>query len=210
MTTVNIYIEFQGTVKTLPINPEELTESRLANNTTYDVVGLGEVTMQKTRKLSPTTISSFFPESDDPDEYVNFFNGVIEAQAPCRLVCDALGLNRQVTVDGFEYAIKAGEEGDRYYTIEFLEWRDYAPKLVTSATVEDDSEPVASLERTSDAPTVPTYYTVQSGDSLWKIAKAYTGNGNLWSDLYALNTDTIGANASLIYAGQQLTLPSDW
>ena len=49
-------------------------------------------------------------------------------------------------------------------------------------------------------------YTVQKGDSLWKIALAHYNDGNAWQKIYENNLDVI-VNPSLIYPGQVLTLP---
>ena len=48
-------------------------------------------------------------------------------------------------------------------------------------------------------------YTVQKGDSLWKIAVSFYGDGNSWPVIYELNRDRI-KDADLIYAGQVLKL----
>jgi nucleoid-associated protein YgaU len=55
-------------------------------------------------------------------------------------------------------------------------------------------------------------YVVQSGDSLSKISKKYTGDGNRWKELYALpeNRKTIGSNPDKIQVGQRLLLPDTW
>ena len=37
----------------------------------------------------------------------------------------------------------------------------------------------------------PKTYTVQKGDSLYKIARKMYGDGALWSDLYDRNTSTL-------------------
>lgn len=49
-------------------------------------------------------------------------------------------------------------------------------------------------------------YTVQKGDSLWKIAKQQLGSGHRWAEIYEANKDTI-KNPNLIYVGQTLTIP---
>ena len=50
-------------------------------------------------------------------------------------------------------------------------------------------------------------YTVKSGDSLSKIAKAHYGDAMKWKQVYEANKALIGANPDMIQPGQQLTLP---
>ena len=49
-------------------------------------------------------------------------------------------------------------------------------------------------------------YTVQSGDSLSKIAKRVYGDANKWHTIFEANRDKI-KNPDLIHPGQVLTLP---
>ncbi len=49
-------------------------------------------------------------------------------------------------------------------------------------------------------------YTVQPGDSLWKIAAKVYGNGRRWRQIYEANADRL-PDASRIYAGQVLVIP---
>jgi nucleoid-associated protein YgaU len=49
-------------------------------------------------------------------------------------------------------------------------------------------------------------YTVQSGDSLSKIAKRVYGDANKWHTIFDANRDKI-SNPDLIHPGQVLTLP---
>ncbi|WP_308429633.1 transglycosylase family protein [Streptomyces flaveus] len=51
-------------------------------------------------------------------------------------------------------------------------------------------------------------YTVRSGDSLWSIADSLDLQGG-WSDLYAANRQTVGADSNLILPGQRLELGTD-
>ncbi|OKL38945.1 LysM peptidoglycan-binding domain-containing protein [Pontibacter flavimaris] len=52
-------------------------------------------------------------------------------------------------------------------------------------------------------------YTVQSGDSLSKIAKKHYGDANDWKKIYNANKQTIGDNPDLIRPGQRLSIPRD-
>lgn len=51
-------------------------------------------------------------------------------------------------------------------------------------------------------------YTVEKGDSLWKIAREQLGSGMRWGEIYEANRDTI-KNPNLIYVGQVLNIPED-
>ena len=51
----------------------------------------------------------------------------------------------------------------------------------------------------------PFIYTIKSGDTLWKIAAEYYGNGAFWTKLYEDNRDVI-ADANLIRVGQQIKI----
>ena len=61
------------------------------------------------------------------------------------------------------------------------------------------------LEPAKPTPAV-ALYTVVSGDSLWKIAQKFYGNGCLWPKIYEANRDKI-KNPNLIFAGQELRIP---
>ena len=64
----------------------------------------------------------------------------------------------------------------------------------------------AALSLTLTAPAVAAEYTVQKGDSLWKIAREQLGNGFRWGEIYEANRETI-RNPNLIYVGQKLNIP---
>jgi len=50
------------------------------------------------------------------------------------------------------------------------------------------------------------YYTVQSGDSLSKIAKAYLGDAMAYTAIFEANKEVI-KDADLIYPGQKIRIP---
>lgn len=52
------------------------------------------------------------------------------------------------------------------------------------------------------------WYTVQSGDSLYKIAQRFYGDGNLWTAIYNYknNRNIIGPNPNLIRPGMNIEL----
>jgi len=70
----------------------------------------------------------------------------------------------------------------------------------------------SSLEEIAAAPAGqpagPRTYVVQPGDTLSSIALRYYGNASLWNVIYNANVGVIGGNPGLIFAGQQLTIPT--
>ncbi|NBB86418.1 MAG: peptidoglycan-binding protein LysM [Bacteroidetes bacterium] len=52
----------------------------------------------------------------------------------------------------------------------------------------------------------PTFYTVQRGDSLSKIAKAHYGDAGKWNEVFAANRGIID-DPDLIHPGQQIRIP---
>lgn len=80
-------------------------------------------------------------------------------------------------------------------------------------SVEDNIEvatPVVSdtetQENRADQPTNSTFYTVQSGDSLSKIAKAHYGNAMKYMAIFEANQPML-KDVDLIYPGQVLRIP---
>jgi len=56
--------------------------------------------------------------------------------------------------------------------------------------------------------TIPDYYEVRSGDSLWKIAERFYSTGEKWIRIFEANTDKIN-NPDLIYPYQRFTIPKE-
>lgn len=66
----------------------------------------------------------------------------------------------------------------------------------------------ATLALSLAAPAAATDYTVQKGDSLWKIAREQLGSGRKWTDIHAANRDTV-KNPNMIRIGQVLHIPGE-
>ena len=62
------------------------------------------------------------------------------------------------------------------------------------------------IEVAADPEPVFTFYTIQSGDSLSKIAAKYYGKATLWPKLFEANREVI-QNPDLIYPGQVIRVP---
>ncbi len=71
--------------------------------------------------------------------------------------------------------------------------------------VEMEEMPRAEIPTIEEVPKF-SFYTIQRGDSLSKIAKRYYGDAMRWPDLFEANREVI-QNPDLIYPGQQIRVP---
>jgi nucleoid-associated protein YgaU len=55
---------------------------------------------------------------------------------------------------------------------------------------------------------ITEFYTVKSGDSLWKIAQNLYGDGNKYNQIFEANKEVI-KNPDLIFPGQVLRIPKE-
>ena len=71
-------------------------------------------------------------------------------------------------------------------------------------------EPAAGAEDGTQTPELPadgaSVYTVQSGDTLWKIAREMYGDGSKYLDIFEANRDLL-TDPEHILPGQKLNIP---
>lgn len=60
--------------------------------------------------------------------------------------------------------------------------------------------------RPPDAWDATQWYEVKKGDSLWKIAEHFYGDGSLYKKIFEANRDVL-KNPDLIHPGQKLRIP---
>jgi len=64
------------------------------------------------------------------------------------------------------------------------------------------ADEVSAPEQTSEV----QFYEIQKGDSLWKIAKSFYGNGNDYPRIFEANKEVI-KDPDLIFPGQKIRIP---
>lgn len=76
--------------------------------------------------------------------------------------------------------------------------------------------PAKAAHPQADRAPATTAYTVEPGDSLWRISADLLGPGAdagdvaaLWPGIYAANRDAIGPDPSIIMPGTELVVPAD-
>lgn len=200
----------------IPVLPEEIAYGHGdAIKDTVKIIDLGNVDFHSGRDLDVFAWSSFFPARYDagycmtpdlkkPLEYQKLFTGWKNAGTSLQLICPAADINAAMTLNSFKPSLQ-GFEGDIYYQLSFTEKRVIKPVQLSLASVVPQ-KPKAGPANRDPVPskTKPGTYTVKSGDTLTRIAKA---NGiTPWKTLYEKNKTVIGSNPNAIDIGQVLTL----
>lgn len=174
----------------LPVNPEEISISYPTNNKDYDVIGTGQVVVQRKPALKEVSWEGFFPASrsdpyvdadaDDPEEYVKKIESAMRAKQKIRLIITRDRLydtNMRCIVSEFETTDKGGEPRDIYYSITLREYRDYSPQTVSIITTPTADQTASVAEATAEAER-PVETPVM------RVGATVIANGQYWYDSY--------------------------
>lgn len=216
----SVYFKYNGKTYKLPVNPEEIKRSRELNVETYQVLGTGQVSIPSYCALEEYSFEAEFPSQDyhyvnsgaksDADYYEKMFKKAQQNKKPLQFIASNDindDISVKVTVKSVEAVEKAGEEGDKYLTFKLQEYKAPGKRYVavqTAAAVVKQEE--TTTTETNPAVTENKTHTVQSGDTLWGIAKIYYGNGAQYTKIVAANPGI--KNPNLIYPGQVFTIPA--
>lgn len=179
---IRFLIEYKKEIVQLPVNPEGFKIPFNGNNSTEEIVKLGEVSILKQRKLSEFTLESFFPQTvnrsyvltagsfKEPTFYINFFKKIMEDtdKQPCLLAIRGLNFSVNVSLEDFEYSYEAGDE-DVAYTLKFKEYKTHSAKTVNIS----NNNQRAITETTTNRPKTG----IAIGDTV-------TVNGKYWYSSY--------------------------
>lgn len=188
----------------LPVNPSEFTISKGNQNQTVSINDVGEVNLIGKSGLASISLASFFPAQEysfcqysgfpDPYACVQLVESWRISGEPIRLIISDTNtdlVNLAMAIETFEYGEKGGTR-DVYYTLELKEYRS-----LNVENAPQGSEPRA-VSRSA-----PREYVVQSGDTLWEIAKRLTGDGANFQSIAAKNSIV---DPNMIYPGQRLVI----
>lgn len=185
----------------IPINPGSIEMGDGSNSTTYDIVGLGEINVIKSRKLTTFGFSSIFPAHNypfitasvvlQPYEYVDMIKRWMETKRPIRFVFTgaSFDINEAVSIESFDCKEVAGTNGDIDYTLKLKKYVFYSAQRVNVTTRQSGASQVmqkGTKQRPNDRAT-PKTHTLAPGESLWTVAKRVLGDDSKWRDIQRLN-----------------------
>lgn len=218
----SVFLRYNGSRYKLPVNPEEIKKTQKINVEKYQILGGSQVSIPSYKELTEYSFDCELPFREvhymepggraDPDYYINMLKRAQKNLDPLQLIYsngETDDESTKVLVESLEITEKAGEEGDKYLSLSFLEYKAPSKRFMAVVT---PTQP-AALQQQPQAEANPAVsagktYTVVSGDSLWKIAKQFYGNGAQYTKIYEANQGTIGGNPNLIYPGQVFTIPA--
>lgn len=155
---IGIFIEYDNRVVQIPVNPEKFQIKTGGNNTTTEVIALGEVVIPRKKKLSSISWDCFFPyESwypairttgafESADFYVNFITKIRDDCRPCHLTVTGIGFDDDVVIESFDYYHQAGDHEDTYYSITLKRYQHYSVSIVSKVDIESQLKPTTSTQ----------------------------------------------------------------
>ncbi len=213
----------------IPVNPPELPFKNTADGEEFSIAKKGTVNVPKPLKLTEFAFSSFFPAHDthyaetqfrEPQIYIDQINKWMAAETVIRFIYvgGSFFVNELVTIESFEPKDQFGTE-DVDYTISFKKHVPFGFKKMEvvkknaakkGAAATKQPVTVAKKEAPRDNPKpVPQTYSLVKGDSLWKIAQKYTGNGANYKALQSLN-GIKDSELRKLPIGLKVKIPPEW
>lgn len=163
---IGIFIEYEGRVVQIPVNPEKFEVKTGGSNTTTNIIALGEVVIPQKKKLSSISWKSFFPyESWHPSIrtsgsfessgfYLEFLDRIRNDCRPCHLTVTGIGFDDEVVIESFEYYHQAGDHEDTYYNITLKRYQPYAVSIVSAVDIKDQLTKLNSMGKPASGSSV--------------------------------------------------------
>lgn len=210
-----------------PVTPSKVTVKINGKNEKVTLINEGEATLLKSPGLTDVEFDLLLPQTQYsfavyPDGFrpASFYTEKLEALAagkkPFQYIITRTDLcnkklfdtNMTVSLESYSLVEDAKEGLDLTAKVKLKQYREFKTKICTIDISLPKPQAAMQTDRavSANAPSGGTY-TVVKGDSLWKIAKRYYGNGGSWQKIYNANKSVIGGNPNLIYPGQVYTIP---
>lgn len=208
-----MYTFYLGEIK-LPVAPSAVKIGIGSLNKTVTLVEGSEINMLKSPRLRTIEFEALIPNCEYPFAFYdgNFKNSDYYKDAIEKLKREnsviAFVITRTMGKKVFNYTgiyatieeltfKESAENGyDIIINIKLREYKNYGLKFYTKTTAETTKSETVSNKS----------YTINQGDSLWKIAKRVYGDGSKWKTIYEANKSTI-TDPNKLYTGTVIVLP---
>ena len=215
-----------------PVAPPSLSISINGKNETVTLIDEGEINILKKPGLSDIEFELLLPNTRYPfatytngyqpaPYYMQHIENVINkvddkgVRQPSSFIVNRILNNNELLFDtNFNVSIESytiEEDADSLgrdvrITLSLKQYRSYGTKLLKTqkpATPNTNAKVTVENKRATVNKVTPKTYTVKNGDTLYKIAKQFLGNGNLYKQIADKNKIS---NPNLIRVGQVLQL----
>lgn len=171
---IGIFIEYDGQVVQIPVNPPTFDVKTSGNNATAEIITLGEVVIPKKKKLSGISWESFFPYESwfhavrtagsfkSAEFYLKFLDKIRDDCKPCHLTVTGIGFDEDVVIESFDYYHQAGDHEDTYYSISFKKYQPYSVAIIAKDSVltQLNKTPVGTVSPQAKVAPAPKEITV--------------------------------------------------
>lgn len=200
-----------GTELILPVTPSSYEWSHGNRVESIQLDQIGEINLPGEKLMGSCTMSDvLFPArlysfcnpgaAPTPYVYLEQLERWSDSGTVVRWIVSGTPTNASVLIESIDYGERDGTN-DIYATIVLRQYQ--APEVPVLSIAGGGAQTDRS---TATGAAQARSYTVQSGDTLWGIARKFYGDGSLAYRLAAANS-TIIKNPNLIYPGQVLTIP---
>lgn len=206
----------------MPVMPSEIKVKVSGKNETVNLINGEQINILKSPDLAEISFDLLMPyykypfvrvaQLKPPNYYINLFDELMKNKAPfdyivSRSTPTGKGIYStvlQVSLENYSYTESAENGLDVIVSVALKVYRYYAAKVLSVEA--GQGETVTAVQGTperQESRETPKYYTVKSGDTLWKISKDFLGDGSRYGEIASLNGIS---NPDLIYPGQQLKI----
>ena len=212
-----------------PVTPDKLKTNIKGKNKTISLAGGGEINILNPVGLTEFEFDALFPaqeysfsryteEFHSPAWFLQQFTQILSSKKPCRFRIireryiensvsgndsERIPFNQEIRVSIESCQVKedaAANGKDVLISFKLKHAPEYGTKIVH---VLGEGTTVAETARETDNAPKANMYTVKIGDSLWSIAKYFSGDGSKYAELMTAND----LSSTTINEGQVLLLP---
>lgn len=205
----------------LPVTPSKMVTKKGGNNRIVNILNMGQINLIQNGVLDEISFSILLPSKpwgfvqkeegfNEPLYYLNFLADCKESDKPTSIIVfrtfidgtQIFSGNKDMLLEDYTVTEKGGDYGDFWVDLNF---REYRTAKSTVYQMKNDGDSLVMVESGSnrDSKTTPTTYTVQSGDTLWGIAKTQLNDSSKYIDIATKNSI---ADPNQLYVGMILDL----